>query len=374
MTGRERHGAARRRCAAAVGRPRRRDPGPVGVSGGPGDQDDHRPSGQRRRRAARRRLRTCSARRARAWLRAGALPPAAAGPYAGRRAAGARDSGELQPRVPGRPGRVRRPDPRSPRWPSSTCCSPRRRAPPSTATRRADRPAAIFAASDDPLHVCIVSSGASRAVARDYSAPLDNRSTTRESTCPAPSSTRVTAAPGRRAAARSAAGCARRLRARPRSAPGRGRYGSKPGRRLHGVVPVRRPDTVGVARPGRPVQHPVGELDADVVAQPTQVSLGLAQEVGRRRSPATSPPSWSYSSALLHERRCPRRRRRPASARRTRRPRPDRGSAARSSAPGSSRAAAAGSGGGSCASGSRRPSTGAVSSATTAATTSRRRR
>src|SRR5204863_7916048 len=47
----------------------------------------------------------------------------------------------------------------------------------------------------------------------------------------------------------------------------------------HGVVPVRRPDAVGVAWSRRPVQHPVGELDADVGAEPPQVSLRVAQEI-----------------------------------------------------------------------------------------------
>ena len=57
--------------------------------------------------------------------------------------------------------------------------------------------------------------------------------------------------------------------------------GLKAGRGEHGVVPVRRPDAVRMTRSRRPTQHPVGEVDADVCAQPAQVSLGPAQEVRR---------------------------------------------------------------------------------------------
>ena len=51
------------------------------------------------------------------------------------------------------------------------------------------------------------------------------------------------------------------------------------GRRPHGVVPVRGPHAVAVARPGGPRQHPVGEPDPEPVAEPSQVGLGIAQEV-----------------------------------------------------------------------------------------------
>ncbi len=45
------------------------------------------------------------------------------------------------------------------------------------------------------------------------------------------------------------------------------------------AVPVRRPDAVGVTRPGPPGQHPVGEVDPEPLAQPAQVRLGVAEEV-----------------------------------------------------------------------------------------------
>ena len=81
--------------------------------------------------------------------------------------------------------------------------------------------------------------------------------------------------------------------------------GLEAGRAQHGVVPVRRPDPVGVARPGGPVQHPLGERDAEPAAEPPQVHLGVAQEVagvdrpGRRRA---APPAAAPAAAA----RCPR--------------------------------------------------------------------
>ena len=60
------------------------------------------------------------------------------------------------------------------------------------------------------------------------------------------------------------------------------------------VVPVRRPDAVAVARPGRPVQHPVGE------AMPSQSHSQRRYASGsRRKSPAsiTGVSSGSTSSS-----------------------------------------------------------------------------
>ena len=81
-------------------------------------------------------------------------------------------------------------------------------------------------------------------------------------------------------------------------------------------------------RPGGPVQHPVGELDAEPVAQPAQVRLGVAQEVAgvdhRGARPAARRAAAPAGAGRCRRARTPR-----ASGRRRRPPRPGRGSAAR---------------------------------------------
>ena len=134
----------------------------------------------------------------------------------------------------------------------------------------------------------------------------------------------------RRAAARTPGG--RPRRPPRRAAPGRRRAGATARSRSsaqHGVVPVRRPHAVAVARPGRPGQHPVGELDAEPVAQPAQVRLGVAQEVAGVDDRGVVPAQQRRAAAPAGAARCRRARRSRASGRRTRPPRPGRGSAAR---------------------------------------------
>ena len=110
----------------------------------------------------------------------------------------------------------------------------------------------------------------------------------------------------------------------------RGRYGSKPVEASDGVVPVRRPHAVGLARPGRPAQHPVGERRCRASRTASAGATRGRAGSRRSRSPAVGPRSQRVEQPLpAGAARCRRARRTRASGRRTRRPRRGRGSAAR---------------------------------------------
>ena len=118
----------------------------------------------------------------------------------------------------------------------------------------------------------------SRAAARSGMAPVCSTVCPAQSGRPEPGAVRAGAAA--RGGRRTPGGRPRP----PRRRAGRGRR--RAGR--HGSKPVERAtasyqygaQTPSLSRgPGRPVQHPVGELDAEPVAQPAQVGLGVAQEV-----------------------------------------------------------------------------------------------
>ena len=59
----------------------------------------------------------------------------------------------------------------------------------------------------------------------------------------------------------------------------RGRHASKPVERATASYQCGAQTPSRLPQPGRPAQHPVGEVDAEPVAQPAQVGLGVAEEV-----------------------------------------------------------------------------------------------